>query len=213
MKIFSESGFDSGKWAGNLAGALRQTSIIEDLVPKGRVWRPTWNQWIQFEPIGIPGPFFWYGKPAILADNGWLYVGYYIERGLSNHDSSLDYVLTEKWHWQGFVKCLENREDRSTLSSLILNLSNGRRCVWIRLSQGNRVMESNSFEFKDENTLMVAHKRFPSVPPDEWIEVLLGVRFSKEECLNLQKKIVSELKTPIIRADEIRWLVMEALKK
>ncbi|MGA2160227.1 MAG: hypothetical protein ABSG90_13565 [Dehalococcoidia bacterium] len=213
MKIFSESGFDSGKWAGNLAVALRQTSIIDGLVPRGRVWRPNWNQLIQFEPIGISGPFFWYGKPAILADDGWLYVGYYIERGLRTHDSSLDYVLAENWHWYGFMECLENPESRLTLASLILNLPSERRCLWIRVFQGNKVKERNPFEFKDENTLMKAHKRFLSVPPDEWIDVVLGVRFSKEECLNHQKKIVSELKAPIIRADEIRWLVMEAQKK
>lgn len=213
MKIFIESGFDSGKWSGNLAKTLRQPSIIDDMVPRGRVWRPTWHQWIQFEPRGIPGPFFWYGKPAILTDNGWLYVGYYIERGLSSHDSSLDYVLTENWHWHGFMKCLENQKSRLTLASLILNLSSERRCFWIRLSQGNSVIESISLAFEDENTLTAARKRLLSVSQDVWIEVLLGVRFSKKECLSLQKNLVSELKTPIIRADEIRWLVIDALGK
>ena len=53
MKIFIESGFDSGKWSGNLAKALRQASIIDDLVPRGRVWRPTWHQWIQYEPTAF----------------------------------------------------------------------------------------------------------------------------------------------------------------
>jgi hypothetical protein len=48
-------------------------------------------------------------------------------------------------------------------------------------------------------------------PADHWVEVLLGVRFSKEECLQLQKKIVAEMQQPLIRADEIHWLAKQNL--
>jgi hypothetical protein len=106
VSLFSENGFNEGKWAGQLAQLLRKRSILEDLSPKGRVWRATWKQWIQFEEKGLMGSVFWQGKPGIISHEDYLFVGYYVERGLPPGPKTPSlYVITPEWHWHGFIKC------------------------------------------------------------------------------------------------------------
>jgi hypothetical protein len=75
MTLFTGSGFQSGRWAGGLANLLRPLQLIPDFVPKGRIWRGTWQQWIQFEPSVSVGPLFWMGKESIRSSNTALYAG------------------------------------------------------------------------------------------------------------------------------------------
>ncbi len=214
MTIFFDGGFEPGKWAGGLAKLLHQAKIIDDLLPKARVWRANWTQWIQFEPVGHVGPAFWLGKPAILSGNGFLYVGYYVERGLLSHPSHPEYVITPEWEWHGFMKCLEHDPCRRTLNSLMQNLPEEQRCLWVRIVHDEKgILLDQVLAYGDEHTLLDFMRISAQAPTDHWVEAMLGVRFSKEECLHLQKKIVPEMRNPLIRADEIRWLAIQQLKK
>ena len=214
MQIFSDSGFETGKWAGELAKLLRQAKILDELVPKARVWRATWNQWIQFEPDWHVGPAFWFGKPALLSEDGFLQVGYYVERGLLYHPTHPEYVITPEWHWHGFIRCLEQDHCRQKLNILMQELPEERRYLWIHiLSEEKGTLLNKSLAYEGAKTLDDFGNLYSEAPEDHWVEVMLGVRFSKNECLSLQKKIVSDLRTPLIRADEIRWLALQQLKK
>ena len=195
--IFLESGFNEGKWAGNLAKALRHRNIIEDLVPKARVWRAKWNQWIQFEEPKSNGPAFWLGKPAIIPSNDKLYAGYYVERGLQKHDNPA-YIISDGWYWHAFINCLKDDRYRSTLHDHIMNLPEERRCIWIRSDK-----QVESFEYKEETDLSKTFLRLESLPENKWIDVVVGVGFSKEECLDLQDKIINQLIPPIRCSFEI----------
>ena len=195
--IFSAGGFEQGKWAGNLAQHLRKRKIIPDLAPKVRVWRATWNQWIQFEKPGFNGPAFWLGKPAVLSSEDMLYVGYYVERGLQVHDNP-DYQISDGWHWKAFINCLQDENYRLTINAILMNLPEHRRCIWIRTDRNESFIE-----YKGVSDLSKIRAAIESIPKSGWMEVILGVFFSKKECLDLQEKIQLELISPILRASEI----------
>lgn len=209
MSLFSEKGFNEGRWAGQLAQLLRKGAIIRELIPKARVWRATWKQWIQFEEPGLSGPVFWLGKPGIVSNEEALYVGYYVERGLLRGERIPDpQVVTPQWHWHGFTKCLDNENLRCDLNSLLQGLPRQRSGIWIRTDQNDRWLK-----YDGESTLLEAKTQFMGLQSDIWIDVILGVSFRKPECLDLQTAIVSELSTPIIRAYEISSLVKDAMRQ
>lgn len=204
--VFFESGFDSGKWAGALAKLLRRTVIVPEYTPKARVWRATWKQWIQFEAARFYGPAFWLGKPAVLSEDGMLYCGYYVERGLQEHQSHPEYLIRAEWHWHGWCKCMVDAKRRTVLHSLMKDLPEDARRIWIRGDNS-----TISLEYKDEETFSDVIRSVRQIPADEWIDVIMGVCFTKEQCMALQEGIVSELSLPIIRAHEIELLVREGI--
>jgi hypothetical protein len=206
MQIFFDNGFEAGKWAGELAKLLRNRKIIPELVPRARVWRATWKQWIQFEPDWLKGPAFMFGKPGIMSQGEALYAGYYVERGLPPDCGRPEYIIGDDWHWHGFDQCLKNDDLRSRLNFMLLNLPENRRCIWIRTDQAQ-----NCLEYEGDHSLLNTREIVQGVPANEWIDVILGVRFSKKECLDLQDGIVLELSTPIIRSHEISSLVIEEM--
>ncbi|MBI4766662.1 MAG: hypothetical protein HY787_19045 [Deltaproteobacteria bacterium] len=207
MSIFNENGFEKGKWTGELAKILKRKSIIPDLYPKARIWRATWSQWIQFEDSTLPGPIFWIGKPALLSSKDSLYIGYYVERGFPEEEERDPlYTIGPKWHWNGFLTCLNENKLRNQLSLLLNNLNEKRRCIWIDADNS-----SKQISYKNDKSLLEAKKYIYSLPSKLRIDLILGVYYSKEECLNLQDKIVSEIVTPLIRAYEIKTLVEQAL--
>lgn len=207
MSLFSENGFNEGKWAGQLAQLLRKRSLIEGLSPKGRVWRATWKQWIQFEEKGSVGPVFWQGKPGVISHEDYLFVGYYVERGLPPELNPPGfYIITSEWHWHGFIKCLIDNALRSTLTALMGNLPPQRSCVLIKSDQSTRILD-----FSSEQTFIEAFSLIETIPRTIWIDCVLGVYYRKSECLDLQTKLVPELSIPIIRAYEIASLMKAAL--
>ncbi len=209
MTLFSEKGFNEGRWAGQLAQLLRKQTIIPELSPKARVWRATWKQWIQFEEPGFPGPVFWLGKPGIISNEEALHVGYYVERGLpGNKRTPIPHVITPQWHWYGFLKCLDDNDLRSRMNSLLGNLPRQRSGVWIRTDLTDRYCE-----YEAESTLLETRHAVTDLPSDIWIDVILGVSFRKPECLTLQETIVSELSKAIICAYKISSLVKDAMLK
>ncbi|MDE2180772.1 MAG: hypothetical protein KGJ40_07995 [candidate division NC10 bacterium] len=209
MTLFSDTGFNEGRWAGNLAELLRNRNIVPGLSPKARVWRANWKQWIQFEEPGLPGPIFWLGKPGIISNEEILYAGYYVERGLPQRPGiPSTYAITPEWHWHGFIKCLVNHELRSVLSRLLLNLPEQRNCIWIHTETSDQ-----HFKYVSEDTLLEAQSALPALSSDKWIDVVLGVFFTKQECLGLQAELVHHLVSPIIQAYEICSLVKDTVHR
>jgi hypothetical protein len=185
---------------------LRQRQVIADKQAVTRLWRPTWTHWVQFEPVGYTGPAFWFGKPAILARDDVLYAGYYVERGYAAADKKPEYVMTPEWHWHLFLATLANTEQRRRLSELMKNLPESRRCIWFLCGQE----PSKCISYQDATSLDEMQSHISACDPNDWIDLILGVSFSADDCLTLQERILDELRAPLIRALEIEELISEA---
>lgn len=201
MAIFYESGFEDGKWAGALAKLLRKKNFIPGLVAKGRIWRGDWRQWIQYENPEVQGSLFWIGKPAIRSNKDYLFAGYYVEKGFIKHERK-EYIITNEWHWHDFIRCLIEKELMIILNSMLINLPEERRCYWVETDDLNR-----SCSYIGEESLKEMLGTINNQQKDLWINIMLGTRFSKQECLTLQEKIVEELRNSIIRAQDIDMIV------
>lgn len=204
MAIFSKSDFNKGAWAGPLARALREKNIIPDRHPKARLYRRTWTHWIQIEPKGFSGPAYWLGKPAVMARSENLYAGYYVERGYHSHRHP-EYVITPEWHWHAFQSCLAQSARRTHIDSLIRTLDPAIRALAVFC--GDDRLE---LAYQDEHTLTRAAEYTRSCPPSEWIDLFLGVRLPRDECLARQGAIRNRLEPALIRGREIEEVVLEA---
>jgi hypothetical protein len=205
MTLFTDGGFQNGRWAGSLAKLLRPLHLIPDLVPKGRIWRGTWQQWIQFEPSVSIGPVFWMGKASIRSSATALYVGYYVERGLKWAEGiKQEYITTEDWHWHGFVNCLKE----GSLHALLMDLPADRRCIWI---ENDEIDLDERIGYTNESSLRQVENFINNIADNHWINVMLGNSYSKDECLKTQNQIVQEFRTPVVRAYEIDTLVKASM--
>lgn len=231
VPLFSAPSFTEGGWASELRKAiLSGQRFIPDWSPKYRIWRYSGHQWIQYEPDGLPNaPFFWSGKPAIRASrpkssrqgqvqvDEALFVGYYVERGVPHCPEMQAKEMGPGWHWYGFERCLNEPSLRDDLNALMLNLPVGRRIVWLDCSEAEqpgvpvapplvRVLPYEGLATLDE-----AKSIIDRVPDFQWINVMLGVRYAMDECLTEQRQLVDNFRNPIVRANEIRQLVEDAL--
>ena len=203
--LFGKSGFQDGRWAGSLAKLLRPLHLIPDLVPKGRIWRGNWRQWIQFEPSLSVGPIFWMGKVSIRSSSSNLYVGYYVERGLPpDKGNKLEYVITDEWHWHGFINCLRN----ASIDSLIMDLPEDRRCIWI---ENDEIELDECIRYTNKSSLKQVENIIDDIADKYWINVMFGNFYPKEECLNIQNNIVQNIRTPLVRAFEIDDLIKSSM--
>ena len=202
--IFFARGFDQGRWAGELAKRISRAGILAELVPKARVWRASWQQWIQCEPLGLSGPFFWMGKPAVLAHDGKLYAGYYLERGVEPGKGPSEQILTDDWDWHTLLGTLAEKTGRGNLTELLLSLPNERRCLFINGVYGIQdERQPEILSFTGDTTWQEAQRRFIEASTEHWLEIVAGVWFDMDECLSLQAKIVAELREPLQRAEDI----------
>ena len=62
-------------------------------------------------------------------------------------------------------------------------------------------------------TLTRAKTIIDGIESIRWINLMLGSRFTKAECLARQGDLVAEFRNPIVRANEIRRLVENAIPK
>jgi hypothetical protein len=215
VRIFGLSGFNEGSWVSGLAKLLRERPILTNKQLVSREWRGTLSQglpalhWIQFEPPGYKLPAFWMGKPAIVAWDDVLYVGYYVERGyeaqvrpeyLRTHP---EYIIDDAWHWHSFRSVLNDKNRRDQLHSLMENLPASRRCLTVYARR-----PSNPIPYTDRSSLAEMESAIAACDPNEWIDLILGASFTRDECLRLQTNIVDELRAPLIRAMEIDELVL-----
>lgn len=209
MSLFAKQGFNQGSWATRLRPLLLERRIINDKRKRAvtQRWRPTQTFWIQYEPVDLPkGPAFWLGKPAVQAWDGKLYAGYYIERGHVEYTKkSMDpYKLMDaSWHWHSFLATLANPEQRHRLSELMRTLPEDQRCIGSRCWQD----ESKPIDH-DSTSLDEMESVINGCGPNDWIDLMLGVSFTMDECLQLQDSIVNELRSPLIRAAGIDVLVL-----
>lgn len=209
--IFGEPGFEQGRWAGGLAKHIARAGILTELIPKARVWRARWQQWVQCEPPGWSGPLFWMGKPAVLSWQGNLYAGYYLERGVELGSGPLEQVMTDGWHWQTFMLLLASRENRSKITKLLLGLPQERRCLFINGHYGEqKEVRSATLPFTGDQVWQQAQPLIAAASTKHWLEVVVGVRFAKAECLQLQANLLDLIRKPLQVAEELYWLVQQA---
>jgi hypothetical protein len=179
---------------------------------------------VQFEPEGYSLPFFWSGKPAVRSTrsdtaqdaNAAIFAGYYVERGLDEHDDPYQQI-SATWHWHGLHRCLTEPALRNNLNDLMLTLPESRRTVWLEgggIKQPDGTLApgySHVFPYVGRETLARVHDTIRAIPPTQWINLMLGNRFSKSECLERQGDLVTDFRTPIVRAHEIRALVESSI--
>lgn len=219
MKIFNKQEFNSGRWTGPLLKVLSRRLAFSDKQCHARLWRgeSPWKQWIQFEPSGFPGgPAYWLGKPAILSCGQRLFAGYYIERGYpENYHAQLGYQgsrleekrqteITPGWHWHPFMAALANAERRSRLNHIMNTLPASRRCIWLL----NNQQTERLIPYEGEVSLQDLRSELHNADSTFYIDLIMGVYFTVDECLELQDAIVEELRKPLVQANEIDLLVL-----
>ncbi len=67
--------------------------------------------------------------------------------------------------------------------------------------------------FSDTEPILARGTRMETIdgiPVTQWINVMVGVRYTKDECLTEQRDLVDNFRNPIVRANEIRHLVADA---
>ena len=133
-----------------------------------------------------------------MASREALYAGYYIERGFSA-DAKPEYLRTNAElimdagrHWHLFVNVMKNQSQREHLNKLMENLPVARSCI----SLLRRDQISRPIHYDGQNSLNEMESALSAADADEWIDLVLGVSFQLDECLDLQEGIVEELRTP-----------------
>ncbi|HEX3552023.1 MAG TPA: hypothetical protein VIA62_02210 [Thermoanaerobaculia bacterium] len=202
MALFNQAGFEKGDWAGALATRLRGKYVLPGRKPKARLYRYTWTQWVQIEPSGYSGPTHWFGKPAVVADIGALYAGYYIERGIDHHERP-EYVITPEWHWYSLRACIDKPAVRHEIDAVMQEVPPERRKV--AASCRDQYFEP---AYEGETTLLAFRRFVDECPPGEWVNGYLGARFEIDECLTQQEKLVGRLVSPLQLGAEIERIVL-----
>jgi hypothetical protein len=139
-----------------------------------------------------------------MARSGNLYAGYYVERGYPSHQH-LEYVITPEWHWHAFESCLAHDARRTQIDALMRMLDPETRTLAVFC--GDDRLE---LAYQDEQTLVRAAEYTRSRPLSEWIDLFLGVRLPREECLARQGAIRDCLEPALIRGRQIEEVVLEA---
>ena len=202
MALFNQAGFEKGDWAGTLATRLRGKRVLPGRKPKARLYRHTWTQWVQIEPSGYSGPTHWLGKPAVVADSGALYAGYYIERGIDDHERP-EYVITPEWHWYSLRACIDKPEVRREIDDAMQKVPPEHRQV--AASCRDQYFEP---AYEGETTLLAFRRFVDECPPGEWVNGYLGACFEIDECLTQQEKLVDRLVSPLQLGAEIERIVL-----
>jgi len=215
MKIFSDQGFAKGAWAGALRKKLQPPSIVASPVipgwkPEFRIWRGTFQKWIQFQPQ--KGAFFWSGKPAVLSSPTALYAGYYVERGYppDRPKTEASQTMRPGWHWYGFYRVLSEKPLQGGFSAVLGSLTDTRRCIWVSQPTSKEPTGSEK-DFSGQVVLASIKEHIDQISPDEWIDVVVGARYLKDECLSVQDQIVPEIMTALKKGAELYELVLAAL--
>ena len=105
---------------------------------------------------------------------------------------------------------------RDGLNELMLDLPLDRRILWIDCSEAEEPGAPVApplvkvLPYDGLTTLAEAKAVIDRVPDFQWINVMLGVRYTLNECLVEQRNLVDRFRNPIVRADEIRKYVEDA---
>lgn len=225
MVLFENEAFNEGSWESGLRSALVKANVISATVKVARFkeWRGAIRtkgiipHWFQFEPVGWPvgTPTFGISKPAVLAWDDVLYAGYYVERGRRDckpNPTPLDRAmwLDHDWHWHSLVRTIRNPEQRQRLIELMERLPEENRCIWfLRGSCTDRELCTPVRYGDAASGLEELERLISDCEPNDWIDLMFGVRFTLDECLELQDDIVAKLYRPLTMALTIERLVLE----
>ncbi len=114
-------------------------------------------------------------------------------------------MITPEWHWHAFQSCLAQNERRTQIDSLMRTLDPAIRALAVFCADDRLVLA-----YQDEDTLMRAAEYTQRCPLSEWIDLFLGVRLPRDECLARQGAIRNRLEPALIRGREIEEVVLEA---
>ncbi len=230
--LFRSEGFNEGNWESGLRPLIK--SVISTTVKEARdrEWRGRWHSegvichWIQFEPVDWPKanprlrekrpPTFAISKPTVLVWRDVLYAGFYVERGFRDcpkPDATLDDLapymqLQPDWHWHSFLKSLELPK-QPQLVELMERLPEENRCIGFLQASGTDRENCNPLPYQDaSSTLGALELLIGDCEPNDWIDLIIGSRFTLDECLQLQEGIVDKLRQPLTLALTIERLLL-----
>jgi len=173
--------FFQGKWSSELRLRLARANLIEGWMPKRQRNLHNGNQWIQYEERGVTGAKFYLAKPSVVAfDSDYFTAGLYIERGhalegATSQQIRLGHVIDRHWHWHGLVRLWSTHEGRERFHAYVREMPGA--AVSLRYSSdGTRLgpWEANP------TTYSRALAEIERVPSSLWIDLVVGVQFSRD---------------------------------
>jgi hypothetical protein len=194
--------------------------LIKGWHPKIRPESRLGGRYVQFEPVNWSGPFVFAGRPAVKtmsqssSEDDALVVGYLIERGyrispshaVPNHD-----VMDRTWHWRGFELCLAERRLGAALNDLMNDLAGSERVAWI-VVEGPGTLVNAGVPYTGMETLDRIKELVDRATSDQWVSVMLGVKFAREQCVRFSKaEILREFSRVLGQADKIARVVENAV--
>lgn len=217
MSVFwRERTLKSGSWAHGLSWLLAPKRLIQGWHPKIRSEPRLGGRYIQFEPVTWSGPFVFAGRPAVKAlsptpqEDEALVVGYLIERGYGPsplHPNPSHDVMDPTWHWRGFERCLAERPLRSHLNNFMNDLAPPDRVIWI-VVEGPGELLNEAMPYSGMSTLDRVIDTLDAAAPDQWVSVMCGVRFQREQCLRFtEAQILREFSGVLVQAAKIAEVV------
>lgn len=221
MSVFwREGNLESGAWAHGLSWLLAPKRLIKGWHPKIRPESRLGGRYVQFEPVNWSGPFVFAGRPAVKAMSHMapqeeaLVVGYLVERGYAlspSHPIPNHEVMDRTWHWRGFERCLTDRRLSSHLNDLMNDLAESGRVIWT-VVEGPGAVVNTDIPYSGVSTLDRVKAIVDGASANQWVSVMLGVKFTKEQCLRFSKAdILQEFSGLIVQAAEITTVVENAI--
>jgi hypothetical protein len=221
MSVFwRERTLKSGSWAHGLSWLIAPKRLIKDWHPKIRPDTRLGGRYVQFEPVNWSGPFDFAGRPAVKAishpsqQDEALVVGYLIERGYElspSHPNASHDVMDPTWHWRGLERCLAEPILRQQFNDLINDFASPDRVVWI-VTEGPDALSNEAIPYSGMSTLDRMKDALDAATSDQWVSVMCGVRFEREQCLRLSEgQILSEFSGVLIQAAKIGTFVESAI--
>lgn len=217
MTVFwRERTLKSGSWAHGLSWLLAPKRPIKGWHPKIRPEPRLAGRYVQFEPVNWSGPFAFAGRPAVKAvsqpepEDELLIVGYLIERGYGlspSHPEPSHDVMDRTWHWRGFERCLAEPPLRNQLNALMNDFAPPERVIWTVVEVPSTLL-NEGIPYSGLSTLDRVKETVDAATSDQWVSVMCGVKFQREQCLRFSEpEILREFSGVLVQAAEIAKFV------
>jgi hypothetical protein len=144
-----------------------------------------------------------------------LVVGYLVERGYgrspSHPDPSHD-VMDQTWHWTGFERCLSEQPLRQSLDALMDDFARPERVIWV-VTEGPDGLRNEAIPYSGMSALARVKNTLDAASSDQWVSVMCGVRFEREQCLRFSEaQVLHEFSELLVHAAKIANVVESAVR-
>ena len=146
----------------------------------------------------------------------FLIVGYLIERGYGlspSHPEPSHDVMDRTWHWRGFERCLAEPPLRNHLNALMNDFAPPERVIWTIVETPSTLLNEGT-PYSGLSTLDRVKETVDAATSDQWVSVMCGVKFQREQCLRFSEpEILREFSGVLVQAAEIAEFVESVIPK